>query len=80
MRTRLQVESVLIKEPLHPADQGKFEMNYGKEKIRASLKDLILYIPGWTHLFPDTPKLTALTFNSSSRGQTARRQTISVEG
>ncbi|CAM9438393.1 unnamed protein product [Ascophyllum nodosum] len=54
-----QVGSILLRAS---QDEGKFETALGKSKevMRARLRELILYISLWTHLFPDTPKKEAL--------------------
>lgn len=57
-----QVQSILVKDP---NEKGQFIMELktktgGTETMRASLANLILFIDGWTHLFPDTPKHMAL--------------------
>eukprot|EP00903_Cladosiphon_okamuranus_P010648 g10069.t1 len=51
-----ELGNVLIRASAGTAKNGKFEMEYGKEVMVASLKKLIIFIPLLTHLFPDTPK------------------------
>lgn len=55
-----QVVSILVRHSAKQNQHGKFEMDCGENLMRASLRDLILGVGSWTHLFPDTPKNEAL--------------------